>query len=357
VALQGDLKSFALPDVLRLLAGTTKSGRLDVRSSGMTGELCLQAGAILSGSTSASPSTASVADVVFELLRVDHGSFVFEEGEELGDGPVVAVDDALSQAEELLAEWAEVEAVIPSMDAWIALAPEVDDDGVHISSEQWRALVSIAGGGSVRDLASALSLSDLAASRLTMGLVGDGLASVQASNSYRTSAFDAPIVELDSFEEFELAPGAERDLEDLGADDHAVVMEERDDALLPEPLPGEGVAYEGETITGSVDGRAFEATDLDVAPTDDAAAGAEFDPDESFATVLDEAAVVDAAPFAGEDGGADFGSEISDEPRAEDEGESALDAADGADEQPSGDLPEDDDERGSLLRFLSSVKP
>ncbi len=38
-----------------------------------------------------------------------------------------------------------------------------------------------------------------------------------------------------------------------------MVMEDSEDALLPEPLPGEGVAYEGEIITGVVDGRTFDA--------------------------------------------------------------------------------------------------
>ena len=349
MALQGDLKSFALPDVLRFLAGTTKSGRLQVDGPVVSGELCLREGAIVSGKVSTAPVDDSPAEVVFELLRADDGSFVFDEGQQLDDGPVISVHDALVHAEAMVAEWAEVEAVIPSMHAWVALAAELDDDGVHVSPDWWRAVASVAGGGSVSDLGSALALSDLAASRLVMELLDAGLVNVGASH------FPAATFELDSFEEFESAVQAMTDLEHLGTDDRAVVMEDRDDALLPEPLPGEGVAYEGETITGAVDGRTFEAADTVIhEPAFEPAGAADmrsgFDADESFATLLDEADAGDAAPFSDDAEAAEYASET---PATQ----SAI--VPGGDQIKAGDTPgaEIDDERGSLLRFLSTVKP
>jgi hypothetical protein len=190
--------------------------------------------------------------------------------------------------------------------------------------------------------------------------------------------YRGPVVELDSFEQFEVdLADPVADLAGLGSDDRPVVLEERDDALLPEPLPGEGVAFEGELLEGTVDGHGFdtdassdaaaepeaadepaaelaeaevteiEATEAEVEVEDEVAAEqtgddpvAELEVDASTdgETVADAG---DAVPFVEAlDGAADPGDEILPE----------LDPTDG-------DEAEADDERGSLLRFLSTVKP
>ena len=69
MALQGDLQSFALNDVLRLLAGTSKSGRLAVAGSDRKGDLWLDGGRIAGGDVSSAPYATEVVDVVLELLR------------------------------------------------------------------------------------------------------------------------------------------------------------------------------------------------------------------------------------------------------------------------------------------------
>src|SRR5690349_19268586 len=156
VALQGDLKSFALPDVLRLLAGTGKSGLLQVAGPAVHGQLSLRDGSILDGVVPTAPRAVDAADVVFELLRLEDGSFSFDEGEQPGEGPGTDVDDALAQAEALLAEWLEVEEIVPSMDAWISLTAEDRDGDVQLDVAGWKAVVAIAGGGNVHDVAAAL---------------------------------------------------------------------------------------------------------------------------------------------------------------------------------------------------------
>ncbi len=164
----------------------------------------------------------------------------------------------------------------------------------------------------------------------------------------------APSVELADFEAFEPLEGydvaepvgepvAMTELEDLVVEDRPVVMEESDDALLPEPLPGEGVAYDGSDLTGVVDGRSYPTGHDDLpatSPLEDAAAAFAafegFDAAESL--VPAEVGVGDAAPFAA--GVAEAGSA--------DATSVDHDAAYGDDV---------DDERGSLLKFLSTVKP
>lgn len=57
MALQGDLDSFALPDVLRLLSTTTKGGRLAVASRIGSGEVWLRATVTWSAGPSPRPPT------------------------------------------------------------------------------------------------------------------------------------------------------------------------------------------------------------------------------------------------------------------------------------------------------------
>lgn len=376
MALQGDLKSFALPEVLRLLSATEKSGRLEVGAPTGGGELLFGQGGILAGAVSTAPNAVEPAEIVFELLRLDGGSFAFDEGDQ-ADGPTTAVEDAIRDAEELVAEWAEVETVVPSMRAWLNLNPDLGVTRLEVTSTSWRAIVAIGGGGSVRDLAQALELNDLAACKQVKSLVETGLVSVSASpvgtgatTASATTAvgtgIDAPGYELDSFEEYEDDPVG-HDLGELSADDRAVVMEERDDALLPEPLPSEGVAYEGELIEGHVDGHAFDTHDL-AGPS--APHLAEVEGVGTEETAYD--------PF----GELDHGEEPAPEATADEDAPAepfALTAIDGdrahrapdiyealtperldqesSPLEPIPGMPDLDEERTSLLRFLSSVKP
>lgn len=346
MALQGDLTSFALPDVLRLLAGTGKSGLLEVTGSVAAGELLLRQGGLQGGALSSSPATAT-DEVLFELLRFDQGAFAFVEGEPVGEGPVTDVDAALGAAEALLAEWTEVELVVPSMDAWVLLADELVGEGVHVSAAQWRAVAAVGGGGNVRDLAAALGVSDLDACRTVRDLAESGLVEVRASHAAVT-----PSVQLDDFEAFEPLEGYDvavpagepvrmTELEDLVVEDRPVVMEESDDALLPEPLPGEGVAYDGSDLTGIVDGRSMPMASSDHAadvPLDDAAA--------AFAAFEGYDAVEPMPPV--DQGGDEAAAFVA--PELDPSMEAVDDVAPFGDEQV-------DDERGSLLKFLSTVKP
>jgi len=365
VALQGDLKSFALPDVLRLLASAAKSGHLEVAGTTATGEVLLHDGTIAAASTSAAPRADEPADVVYELLRFEDGSFSFEEGEVVDEGFAADVEETIAAAEALVGEWTEIEAVVPSMEAWVSLAPELDLDEILVSAAQWRSIVAVGGGGNVHDLAAALELTDLAASRQVMDLVSAGLVHVRATHGYQ-----GPRVELDDFDQFESPPvDPIADLHDLSSEDRPVVMEESEDALLPEPLPGEGVAYEGESITGVVDGRTFEtteATDLASEPSPIDGSNDAFEQFETLASFEEAAAMSERIGEPGTIegfGGADPFSPA--DPYGFGAGTSADESEIEAPEAEVTDLPapeasEDapvDEERDSLLKFLSSVKP
>jgi hypothetical protein len=309
VALQGDLSSFALADVLRLLAGTTKTGALEVSSPSGAGEVWLRDGSVVGGAVPAAPHATRAADVVLEILRFDGGSFSFDDHIEVTEDGGTSVEETLAEAEALLEEWHDVEQVVPSMDAWIALAPELEGDDVTVSAEDWRTLAVIGGGLSVRGLAGAEEMTDLVACRRVKALVEQGVIAVRSEVAVvdpeptdaaakpiagewalpeQPSSVDEPVEELAVEDDRDEA--TEADLAMLRSDDRPVLLGAADADLLPEPLPGEGASFE-----------ALETDDFETAHL-----------------------VTERAPAmagAGDDGSAE------------------------------------DDERGSLLRFLSTTKP
>ncbi|MGN6695704.1 MAG: DUF4388 domain-containing protein [Aquihabitans sp.] len=362
MALQGDLKSFALPDVLRLLAGAAKSGHLEVVGATGNGEVVLCLGTIASASTTLAPRAVEPSDVLYELLRLEDGSFAFDEGDVDDSGWEAEVEATIATAEALVDEWVAIETVVPSMEAWVSLAPEIEGAEVMVSADRWRTIAAIGGGGNVYDIAAALELSDLAASRQIVDMVDAGLASVRATHGYQP-----PRIELDEFEEFEVADeDPMTDLHDLSAEDRPVVMEDRDDALLPEPLPGEGVAYEGEIITGSVDGFDGFAGSVDGFEAFEPMADGSNDDFEQFDSLASFEAAAAMSERAGEPGTIEgFGGAapfVPVEPYgfdAETSAEEPVAEAPAAEvhEMPAAPASSVDEERDSLLKFLSSVKP
>lgn len=405
MALQGDLDSFALPDVLRLLAGTGKTGRLGVTAAPGTGEVWLLDGSLVGGSVSSAPHATSPSDLVFELLRFDGGAFVFDDGEQLvGAGDHAPVEDAIVDAEALLAEWTEIETVVPSVGHWVTLAAELPGDEVTVSAADWRLLALLAPGSTVRTLGDRLEVTDLVASRQVKALVEAGLvdlaeeppAGAPIAAEDRTPVLDeVPTDELDEDDDADdfgeageldevdaidlggATPIARDDLAILSAEDGPVVLETSDDALLPEPLPGEGTSFVGEVDgLGSVDGRAVEVPEAVVADEPEAAA-ASFVADPA-PTMAEPATggwsapgyddlpappappADDWAPAPVEPGG--WG-ELQEHPGGWGEAELAAlaeatdESTDGDEELPPPPPAAEQDDRGSLLKFLSSVKP
>lgn len=402
MALQGDLQSFALPDVLRLLAGTSKTGRLGVTGVERTGDVWLRDGQIVAGAVSSSPHANDPADVVFELLRFESGSFAFEDDEQASDpGEPTPVDHAIGKAEELVREWHEVESVVPSVESWVSFVAEIEGDSTTISADHWRTLAVIGSGMTVREIGDHFTQTDLAASRRVKALVEAGLVELGDAPDERpervVSASEPAAVEHD-------------DLSVLRADDGPVVLETSEDALLPEPLPGAGTSFEGDLDDmTSVDGRRFE----EQADATDAVEPEPFETSyeaESFTPYASEEAV-SADPFAADPepepaGFAAYGEEQAEEPAPdpfaafgpdpaahladpvpapepladsdpfgndpfgnddffgapagsahEEVGDDPLDSTPSSDAAAGAAVEGDDSDRGALLNFLSTVKP
>jgi hypothetical protein len=179
VSLQGTIETFAIADVLRLLAATSKSGRLQVQGPARSGTVWVDSGNILGAESPNTPYAHAAADVLFQLLRFDRGSFRFE----LDRSPPqptepVAIEAALHDAEAMVAEWRDLEQSIPSIDGWVTLRESLPDGSVTISSENWRGIRSIGFGRTVAALGDALNLGELPVYRAVNQLLQLGVVDV-----------------------------------------------------------------------------------------------------------------------------------------------------------------------------------
>lgn len=179
MALQGTIETFALPDVLRLLASSKKTGRLRVSGSRGSGSVWVESGQIVQTDATGAPHALSNVDVVFELLRYRDGSFTFENDRHAPDpSGQQEVEPVLIEAELQLAEWREIEAVIPSIECGVRLVPELPRADVVIDAEKWRVLVAIGGGTSVSQVGDKLILGEMPVSRAIRELVELGVVEV-----------------------------------------------------------------------------------------------------------------------------------------------------------------------------------
>ena len=162
VALQGTLDTFALPDVLRLLAATKKSGRLRLTGPRGSGDVWVTGGGICAIEASHAPHATEAVDALFELLRFQEGSFAFEaEVAHDAPGPDLKVESLVDEAESILAEWHQIEAVVPSLDAFVTLSRTLPAPFVSINQEHWTTLVVVGSGSTVRSIGDSLSLPEI----------------------------------------------------------------------------------------------------------------------------------------------------------------------------------------------------
>ncbi len=180
MALHGSLDSFTIPEVLRLLAGTEKSGFLALTGDRGNGGTWLDDGRLIGGRADTAQDEAEMVDILFELLRFEVGEFSFEEDRTCTtpDEPV-DVDALLGAAETMLAEFRRLEKVVPSVDHTVALVEELPKEKVEINQGLWNSIVAAGRSCTIRDIGTALELGDLDLLRAMRDLVEADLASLE----------------------------------------------------------------------------------------------------------------------------------------------------------------------------------
>jgi hypothetical protein len=276
VSLQGSLDTFALPDVLVLLASTKKSGELHVagtrsagapRANDLQGLLWVEAGQLVGFDV---PRASDAAEAVFELLRLEAGSFSFMGGTSASAPmPPLEIEPVLAEAQTRLTEWREIELVVPSLSCWLDLAPEPPAAHVSMRAEQWRLIVAVGGGCNVNSIVDHLGGSELTGCRAVKELVEAGLVQIAQTAPVLAGPFVQPsgpsgpelsvVAPVDESEMFGSDDGAA-----FGAafgDDHASLGDDPPTVEWLRPQQGESssAADAGDEISKAVAAAAAEA--------------------------------------------------------------------------------------------------
>ena len=189
MTLQGRLESFPLTDIARLLALQGQTGKLSLDSTDGEVAIYFDSGRIISGSEPHSAGSDPLNAVV-AAMRKGKGSFQFTPDSTPEEShAALAVESVLVEAEFHTAEWAEIEAVIPSLDDAIATVSDVAAPSVTLNADQWGIVVAMARGTTVREIAASMSISNLEAARGVKNLIDMGLAEVVEMSD---TVLDAP---------------------------------------------------------------------------------------------------------------------------------------------------------------------
>ena len=233
--LQGSLDDFALPEVLSLLASTRKSGELQVSGDrGTDGRVWLDGGRIVCSEVGTS---TDVVDTMFELLRMQTGSFVFS-----ADATAPSVGEArdiaplLAEAQSRLDEWRTIEAVVPSLASRVALADQLPGEDAIVNASQWRVLVAVANGGTVDAVATSLELGEFGACKAVKGLVDAGLVLVDP-----VAPVSSAEVDVDALVQF-TRRGRRASHAGSGSASAGEATEEPAPAVEPAPVPASIIA-------------------------------------------------------------------------------------------------------------------
>ncbi|HVF75051.1 MAG TPA: DUF4388 domain-containing protein [Acidimicrobiales bacterium] len=177
MSLHGTLETFALPDVLALLAATKKSGELRVVGGKTDGRVWFDAGAVVGADVG---RAVGYVDAVFELLRLETGKFSFD-AEKTADAPAEpsSIEPLLAEAQARLAEWRSIEAIIPSVDHAVVLAADISHPHVMVTGPQWRALVGVSSSPTVSAVIDRLGTGEFDTCRTLKELVDAGLLTVE----------------------------------------------------------------------------------------------------------------------------------------------------------------------------------
>ncbi len=174
--LQGSLDDFALDEVLGLLASTSKSGRLRLSGDRGTGSLWLDQGGLTAAEASKIPGKTGVEDVMFEMLRFDEGTFSFMVDDVPAQpGSAEQVSSVVEIAQNRLAEWRDIESVVPSLAHIVRLAGRLPEEEILVSSDEWQTLLAVGNEAAVEPICDQLGVDEVDGCRRIKQMVERGM--------------------------------------------------------------------------------------------------------------------------------------------------------------------------------------
>jgi len=236
-----------------------------------------------------------IQDAVFELMRLDEGTFTFDVQDEGGDETdtvrfTVPTGEVVAEGSRRLHEWPKIQEHVVSPAAIVTLAPQMPSDTGTISmdADQWQLLTLVDGRRTVRDLVDLTGMGEYATCQGIAGLVASGLIEVEDPASGTRTGIAELVARHDLLRRLE-----ERELGAPGSPLVGLAGAGVDDTVRTERSPRETAPLALATDNG--DGRARDG--LEAVPAGSAQDG---DPNRPArdGVVIDELPTVVEAPAA-----------------------------------------------------------
>jgi hypothetical protein len=205
VSLQGTLDTLSLPELCELLSGTNKTGALHVRAEIGQGVLWFTDGQVCAGEAGSQtgpppPGAAGdllgrLNDVCFELFRYTEGTFEFEPDRRPSWPADKGVDVAglLAETDRRMAEWRDIIAVIPTVEARPRLVAEPPAGGpITLDAAQWRVVTGIDGRRRVSALIRVLDGGEFTVCKVLRSLVQAGLVEIEPADGAAPAGAESP---------------------------------------------------------------------------------------------------------------------------------------------------------------------
>ena len=290
--LNGSLDTVALPDVLRLIASSAKSGLLRIEQTSPSGRIFIVDGQIAFATTrnendpiddmlhmeyradyvgstedrrvvdlndllDSNPDAfhrfleQMVVEVMSRLLRVNEGRFRFDvdirSHREIPHS--FEVEDMINQANARSDAWARIFEVVPSSSAPFRMAPRLNDgDPVALGRRDWALLAATGASTSIDEIARSLKIFEFAAAKKVAELTQKGLIEFinteisqdsLAADELLSGVFSVGAGEVGIEEETTLAPMADEPVEiqlaDLNAGETSEDVAEDEDEAPADP--------------------------------------------------------------------------------------------------------------------------
>jgi hypothetical protein len=193
--LKGNLAQLSLLDILRMLSSGRRSGRLDVRQSGKTGEIYLERGNIVHAVT----GTQLGEKGVYTLLGWLEGDFSFTPDINPPEHSInTTTEQLMLEASRQAEQWEDIKDVLSSTDAIFNLSPSGSTSTVSLKPIEWQVLAQVNGERSVVEIGEILELHEFEVARIIYSLTTAGLLHevTDARPSYREIVDESFFVQL-----------------------------------------------------------------------------------------------------------------------------------------------------------------
>jgi len=192
MSLAGTFDGDDFAEVVELLSRRACTGRFVVRAPSLHSTIHLREGqavgvdVVVAGLRDGRRDVrADLEEVFLAAIRSARGAFEFQPAESLieAGGAAYSLPSVLAAARTRLAEWQQIERVVPSLSCIPLLREEIEAPQITLDQSQWRVLASIDGRRSASAISRRLSLEPLALCRVLVGLVSAGVVEIRGSDA------------------------------------------------------------------------------------------------------------------------------------------------------------------------------